>query len=247
MIKGVMFDFSGTLFRVESPEDWLRTVVTEHGVTMNEDELLACTARLEEFGALPGGLPPRRLPEELTVLWQERDLSAEQHRAAYTGLAMRADLPSRELSPRELAEALYERHLTPQAWRPYPDTASTLKELQRLGLPVAVVSNIGWDLRPIFRHHGVDPLVDAYLLSFEHGVQKPDPGIFQAACDRIGLAPHHVLMVGDDRRADGGAAALGCPVQLVDHLPVDRRPDALTAVLARLGNQVDGMSGPARD
>jgi putative hydrolase of the HAD superfamily len=38
-------------------------------------------------------------------------------------------------------------------------------------------------------------------------------------------------MVGDDRVADAGAAALGCPVHLVDHLPVDRRPNALRAVL----------------
>jgi hypothetical protein len=37
--------------------------------------------------------------------------------------------------------------------------------------------------------------------------------------------------VGDDRRADGGAAALGCRVHFVDHLPVAQRPDALLPVL----------------
>jgi putative hydrolase of the HAD superfamily len=42
-------------------------------------------------------------------------------------------------------------------------------------------------------------------------------------------------MVGDDRTADAGAAALGCPVHLVDHLPVDRRPDSLVPVLELLG------------
>lgn len=38
-------------------------------------------------------------------------------------------------------------------------------------------------------------------------------------------------MVGDDRRDDGGAAALGCAVHFVDHLPVDRRPGGLLPVL----------------
>lgn len=229
MIKGVMFDFSGTLFRIEPTEDWLRAVVAEAGIDMEEAELLACAARLEEAGALPGGANPRRLPPRLAALWQERDLSSEQHRAAYTALTREVPLPSPEL-----ADALYERHRTPAAWRPYPDTARTLAALRERGVPVAVVSNIGWDLRPVFAAHGVGHLVDAYVLSFEHGVQKPDPGLFRAACDALGLAPADVLMVGDDRVADTGAAALGCPVRLVDHLPVGQRPDALGPLLALL-------------
>ncbi|MGW4386905.1 HAD family hydrolase [Streptomyces sp. NPDC004685] len=226
MVKGVMFDFSGTLFRIESVPEWLGAVVAEAGLEMSADELAACAGRLTDVGALPGGAPPRTLPSHLAGLWRERDLSAEKHRAAYTALAREASLPSAEL-----AEALYDRHRTSAAWRPYPDTEVTLRALRGRGVPVAVVSNIGWDLRPVFRDHGMDGLVDAYILSFEHGVQKPDPGLFHAACDKLGLPPGEVLMVGDDRVADAGAAALGCPVHLVDHLPVDRRPNALRAVL----------------
>ncbi|WP_406317907.1 HAD-IA family hydrolase [Streptosporangium sp. NBC_01639] len=80
----------------------------------------------------------------------------------------------------------------------------------------------------------MDHLVTAYLLSYEQGIQKPDSVLFQTACDRLDLAPDDVLMVGDNPAADGGAAALGCKVHLVDHLPVDRRPAALAAVLALL-------------
>lgn len=228
-VKGVMFDFSGTLFRVEPTEDWLRAVVADIGLDLPEAELTACAARLEEAGALPGGAPPRRLPSRLEARWRERDLSPEQHRAVYTALAREASLPSEEL-----VDALYDRHFTPAAWRPYPDTASTLGALRERGVPVAVVSNIGWDLRPVFRAHGFDHLVDAYLLSFEHGVQKPGPGLFRAACDAIGRAPAEVLMVGDDDVADAGAAALGCRVVLVEHLPVGQRPSGLGRVLELL-------------
>ncbi len=76
--------------------------------------------------------------------------------------------------------------------------------------------------------------MDAYVLSYEHGVQKPDPRLFETACEALGHAPRDVLMVGDDRRADGGAAALGCAVHFVDHLPADERPAGLRPVLARV-------------
>ncbi|MER8079632.1 HAD-IA family hydrolase [Streptomyces griseoluteus] len=78
--------------------------------------------------------------------------------------------------------------------------------------------------------------MDAYVLSYEHGVGKPDPRLFAAACAELGVAPEHTLMVGDSRTADGGAAALGCQVHFVDHLPVRDRPDALLPVLDLVQN-----------
>ncbi len=188
-------------------------------------------ARLEEFGALPGGVPPRRIPPEVQQAWDTRDLTPELHRAAYTALTRAAEPPA-ALD----VDALYETHLAPTSWRPYPDAAPVLRELRRRGVPVAVVSNVGWDLRPIFRAHGLDELVDTYVLSCEVGAQKPDPLIFETACARLGLAPADVLMVGDDRTCDGGALALGCGLHLVEHLPVDQRPDALAPLLTALPN-----------
>lgn len=226
MLKSVMFDFSGTLFRCETTEQWLRATLAEAGHELEEDEFTDCVTRLEEAGALPGGALPRKVPPRLAGAWRDRDLSAEHHKAAYVALARQAPLPAPEF-----AERLYDRHRLPAAWQPYPDTLSTLQELRRRGIPVAVVSNIGWDLRPVFREHGVEHLVDAYVLSCEVGSQKPDPAIFMAACHRLGAAPEHILMVGDDHRADAGAAALGCTVHLVDHLPVNSRPAALNAIL----------------
>ena len=76
----------------------------------------------------------------------------------------------------------------------------------------------------------LDALVDAYVLSFEHGLQKPAAGLFATACSLIGRDPAEVVMVGDDRTADGGAAALGCEVRFVDHLPVSERPDGLRSL-----------------
>ncbi|MFD5322321.1 HAD family hydrolase [Streptomyces sp. NPDC127092] len=225
-----MFDFSGTLLRVESIAHWLDAVLARAEVRLSGDEFARTVERLTHYGALPGGPAPVRVPGRLEKLWRERDLDAERHRAAYTALMHEAGV-----TDPALADALYERHKRPEAWQPYPDTARTLGELSRGGVSVAVVSNIGWDLRPVFRAHGLDAWVDVYALSFEVGVQKPDPAIFRFACERLGLTPAETLMVGDDRRADGGAEALGARVHYVDHLPVDRRPHGLLPVFGLLG------------
>ncbi|MGW4569350.1 HAD family hydrolase [Streptomyces sp. NPDC004561] len=229
-MAAVLFDFSGTLFRVESTESWLRAVLDESGVSLPEPQLMDTAKALEAAGALPGGAAPLEVPADLAGLWAVRDESAELHRAAFTGLSRRVPLPDPGLH-----DALYERHMSPAAWTPYPDAADVLRTLRERGTAVGVVSNIGWDLRPVFRAHGLDGYVDAYVLSYEHGVQKPDPRLFSVACEALGADPRQVLMVGDSRAADGGAAALGCRVHFVDHLPVAHRPDALRAVLDLVG------------
>jgi HAD superfamily hydrolase (TIGR01509 family) len=225
-MAAVLFDFSGTLFRVETTESWLRAVLTESGRILPEPELVRAARALEAAGALPGGAEPLEVPADLAELWTVRDESAELHRAAYTGLSRRVPLPDPGLY-----DALYERHMSPAAWAPYPDAAQVLHTLRDRGVGVGVISNIGWDLRPVFREHGLDAYVDAYVLSYEHGVQKPDPRLFSVACEALGTDPRQVLMVGDSRTADGGATALGCRVHFVDHLPPHRRPDALLPVL----------------
>ncbi len=233
-IKGVLFDFSGTLLRIETTDSWLRACLDEAGMELSEAEFRRYADELDHIGALPGGTPTPRVPDHLRDIWAVRDTSAENHRDAYTGLSGVVELPSPALHG-----ALYDRHMTPPAWGPYPDTAPVLQGLRERGVRVGVVSNIGWDLRPVFREHGLDPYIDTYVLSYEHGIQKPDPRLFAVALEQLAVAPEDTLMVGDDRRADGGAAQLGCAVHFVDHLPAHERPGQLLPVL----DLVDGRAG----
>ncbi|MFF3331684.1 HAD family hydrolase [Streptomyces sp. NPDC002888] len=236
-MTAVLFDFSGTLFRVESTESWLRAGLAEAAIVLPEGELAETVRALEAAGALPGGPNPVRLSEDLARVWEIRDESAELHRAAYTGLSRQVPLPEPGLH-----DTLYDRHMRPTAWSPYPDAVEVLRTLRERGIGVGVVSNIGWDLRPVFREHGLDAYVDTYVLSYEHGIRKPDARLFAAACTALDVDPRQVLMVGDDRRADGGAAALGCGVHFVDHLPVAQRPDGLRPVLDLVGRPVGGQA-----
>jgi putative hydrolase of the HAD superfamily len=210
---GVLFDFSGTLFHIESAADAVRLALG--------DESAHHAAALVRWGAINGASPPADLPAELSQVWAERDLSAAAHRAAYSGSARHAGLDA------EQAAALYERGISPAAWSPYPDTAEVLRRLHGDGVPIAMVSNIGWDPRPVLRRHGVADDIDVLVLSDERGVLKPDPDIFRQACADIGVEPHRAVMVGDNPQADGGAAALGIRFVLVTADPAERAPDAL--------------------
>ena len=57
---------------------------------------------------------------------------------------------------------------------------------------------------------GLDRFFSGSVSARLHGVAKPDPSIFRAACDAAGAAPHAVLHLGDDLDADvAGALAAG--------------------------------------
>ncbi|MFJ6016542.1 HAD family hydrolase [Streptomyces sp. NPDC092952] len=225
-VKGCMFDFSGTLFHLESAEEWLSAVLTEAGENVSMDEVRRWAERLRSIGAVPGGPAPRDVDPALARLWQERDLDAARHRKAYTGLLHAAGLPWPELT-----DALYERHMTAPAWQPYPDTEEVFTALHDAGVDIAVISNIGWDLRPVFRAHDLDRFVDAYVLSYEHGIQKPDAELFRITLALLDVDGTEAAMVGDDRVADAGATDVGATVHFVDAMPVASRPSALRDLL----------------
>jgi FMN phosphatase YigB (HAD superfamily) len=225
-VHAVLFDFSGTLMRAEPAERWVAAVLTEAGVALPEEQVRSWALRLEDTGGLPGGHAPEHVPDRLRVAWEQRDLDPVAHRTAYTGLIMHAGWPWPEL-----ADALHRRSTQPQAWAPYPDTLRTLTTLTERGIRTAVISNIGWDPRPVLDAHGVAGHLDDVLLSYEEGCCKPDPALFTAACARLGVLPRHTLMVGDNRTADGGGEVMGIRTFYVDPLPIQDRPRGFAPML----------------
>ncbi|MEO3746884.1 HAD-IA family hydrolase [Plantactinospora sp. B5E13] len=199
----MLFDFHGTLAQVEDPVGWVQAAAAECGATLDRARATGLADRLVAAGR-PGGPLPARVPPHLAEVWAERDLYPPAHRAAYVGLAATVDT-----GVDGLPEALYERLLTPDGWLPYPDTRETLRVLRAARIPVAVVSNIGFDPRPLFAAWELTDLVDAFVLSYEVGRCKPDPAIFWRACGLLGVDPERALMVGDTP-ADAGAVNAGC-------------------------------------
>ena len=223
----MLFDFHGTLAQVEDPVAWVQAAAAQCGHDLDRGRATVLADRLVTAGRAGGPLP-RRVPPHLAEHWADRDLYEHCHRAAYTGLAETVDT-----GVAGLADALYERLLDPRGWLPYADTASTLRTLHEAGIKVAVVSNIGFDIRPHFAAWGLDALVDAFVLSYEVGRCKPDPAIFLRACGMVGADPERTLMVGDSP-ADAGAVKAGCAA-LVLPAAEPGRPNGLGATLALAG------------
>ena len=202
-MDGVLFDFHGTLAQVEDAVAWVLAAARACGAELTRAKATALADRFVMAGRAGGPLP-HRVPPHLAEVWADRDLYEHCHRAAYTGLAatVGADVDG-------LADALYDRLLRPDGWALYADTEATLRALAAAGVPVAVVSNIGFDIRPLFAAWGLDDLVKGWALSYEVGRCKPDPAIFLRACGMIGVDPERALMVGDSP-ADAGAVRAGC-------------------------------------
>jgi len=222
-VEAVLFDFHGTLAQVEDPVRWVTQGAEACGVALDRGRATVLADRLLTAGRAGGPLPTR-VPPQLAEVWADRDLYPQAHRAAYTGLAATVDS-----GVDGLADALYQRLLGPDGWLPYADTAATLRALHAAGVPVAVVSNIGFDIRPHFAAWGLADLIGAWALSYEVGRCKPDPTIFLRACGMLRVDPERTLMVGDTP-ADAGAVRAGCAA-LVLPAADPGRANGLAAVL----------------
>jgi HAD superfamily hydrolase (TIGR01509 family) len=229
-VRAVLFDYSGTLFRLEEDDSWFE------GITVDEREVDGhVQAELMRRLTAPVGIL-----EEMTTdsdvaagaapaayhAWVNRDLAPHLHREAYLHVLRESGLAEHH------AETLYDRVIDPSSWTPYPDTADVLKGLHRQGIKTAVVSNIAFDVRPAFVTLGVADYVDKFVLSYEVGAVKPDAAIFETALSRLGVEAADALMVGDSDEADGGARLIGCGFSLVDPLPTVERPEGLRTALA---------------
>jgi putative hydrolase of the HAD superfamily len=167
-----------------------------------------------------------RSPEEIA---KGRDLSERAHRELWTALYSAADVVVDGLGA-----VLYEREISADAWKPFPDTKPTLDALRAASIPMVVVSDTGWDVRPALAKHGLLEHFVGLVLSYEHGAAKPAPQLFAAACDLLDVAAADALMVGDNALTDGGAIESGVRAYL---LPAQHEPGprGLDAVLRLVG------------
>jgi HAD superfamily hydrolase (TIGR01493 family) len=201
-MRAVLFDFGDTLFRRRGGPHAIIEAARALGREVGETEAAAMWSTIQARA---------RTPEELA---KGRDLSPEAHRAAWTELYSQADA----LAP-GVGTLLYEWEVSPERWEAFPDTLPTLAALRAANVGLGVVSDTGWDIRPILDLHGWLDWFGTIVLSCEHGVAKPAPSLFLAGCNSLGVRPDETLMVGDNPLTDGGAADAGLTALI---LPVPR-------------------------
>jgi putative hydrolase of the HAD superfamily len=209
----VFLDALGTLVRLESPTPRLQASLRAR-VGLEVDEDLASAAMRAEMRYYAANCIRAKDDASLAALRLEcADVLADTLRVGIVGAEL---LPC-------LTDAI--------AFRLYDDVAPALAALQTAGLRLAVVSNWDISLVPVLERLGVADRFEAVVHSAGVGASKPDPKLFEAALEQLGLPADAVLHVGDDAVNDiQGAARAGIRAILVDRRGRHRNEDAIASL-----------------
>lgn len=211
----VIFDWMMTLAHYPTPSEHVELAMRESGEPVQQAEIDRIVDAMDRARSLP----------EVRAAEAVEDTSALAHHRSEHRLYRAAGIGP------ALADRMYRLLGTPGFHPPYPDALPVLRRLKEAGLGIGVVSDIHVDLRVHADDFGFGDLIDAWALSYELGIQKPEPEIFRAALDQLGTEPARTLMVGDRASRDGAAADLGLP-SLILPAPSTWSTRGLEAVVA---------------
>lgn len=83
-------------------------------------------------------------------------------------------------------------------------------ELKQRGLKIGLLSNIATNwIRETFLTSAEQQLFDEMIFSYEVGMTKPDPRIFELTCKRLGVEPAEAILVDDIDRYCAAAQEAG--------------------------------------
>ena len=211
-VVAVLFDWGDTLMR------WA-----------GDDELLedGHRAGLAAIGREADGITARFHDAYLPLLWQPGAVEEIEYPGLVRKLLGEFGI---EVTDDELNAFLEAEH---DAWAPArrlaANTHALLDSLRERGLKLGLVSNAfdpPWLLHRDLEQLGVAERLDVAVFSSELGRRKPDPAIFRAALDRLGVAPEETLFVGDLLLQDiRGASELGMRTVQALWFRADDNPD----------------------
>lgn len=91
-----------------------------------------------------------------------------------------------------------------------PDARATLEAIKARGLKTGLITDCPPELPALWPALGLEQLIDAPIFSCVVKLCKPDPRIYQLACERLGVRPGDCLFVGDGGSQElSGAEAVG--------------------------------------
>ncbi len=134
----------------------------------------------------------------------------------------------------ELRDSLVNAYLELQA---YPEVDGVLRELRQQGRRLAILSNGSPEmLEAAVNGAQMGPHLEAVLSVDELRIFKPDPRVYQLACDRLGLDPHQIVFLSSNAWDAAGAASFGFRVVWINRFaqPWEYLPGAPEAEIRTL-------------
>lgn len=185
-LDAVTLDAFGTLVGLADPVPTLAAALRARGIEREPERIRAA---FEEEGRY---YRPRSLEgRDPTTLARLRDDCA-----AVFLRALDAD-----------GDAFGEEYAAALPFEALPGVHEAVARLRALGLSLAVVANWDCDLHRILPTLGI--AIDVVVTSADAGAAKPDPRIFRAALERLGVPATRALHVGDSPADEEGAHAAG--------------------------------------
>lgn len=100
----------------------------------------------------------------------------------------------------------------------YPGVKEGLDRLREQGFPLACVTNkAGSFTLPLLEHMKLAPYFAEVVAGDTLPRKKPDPLPLTHTCEKFGIAPRDMLMIGDSLNDAQAARAAGCPVFCVTY------------------------------
>lgn len=100
----------------------------------------------------------------------------------------------------------------------FPETIEALESLKKKGLKLAVITNSPcFFTAEVIESFGLRKYFDEIIYSYDVGIIKTNPRIFDMAAKKLGVSKKDLLMVGDSKETDiYGAEKAGVKAVLVD-------------------------------
>jgi len=100
----------------------------------------------------------------------------------------------------------------------YPGVMDGLEHLRAQGFPLACVTNKSARFTlPLLEHMQLSSYFSEVIAGDTLPGKKPDPAPLRYVCERFGIAPRDLLMIGDSVNDAQAARAAGCPVFCVTY------------------------------
>ena len=218
MIRGVFFDFYGTLVGWQPAGPEIQTkAAAEEGVSVDADAIGRAYPIANAY------LDSQNARSPLAGRGSaERDAALAEYERRLLSAA------GSEVGP-EVAGRIWQRvNAAPKELVPFAEARGALEAVRAAGLSIGVISNMGVELPRVVADTGLGRLVDLVVSSGQVGVGKPHAPIFEAALAEAGLNADEAVHVGDSYAGDVvGAQGVGMYAILVV------RPDDTDRVEAR--------------
>ena len=134
-----------------------------------------------------------------------------------------------KVTPEQIAKAVEIRlQNIRRALNPRPDVLETLARLKQNNYKIGLLSNCSIEIPILWPGTEFAGLFDTAIFSSRERLKKPDPRIYQLACQRLGLEPEACLYIADGENHElAGAAKVGLHPVLLQNSTRDNHRELL--------------------